>query len=56
MNCTPLEPVNTQCEGLRHQTPKTFYPGQSGASGKTTFHQKFKSGKKPQGKFTGMKK
>ncbi|GEN74092.1 hypothetical protein [Chryseobacterium lathyri] len=26
-----------------------------GVSGKTNFHHKFKSGKKPQGKFTSMK-
>ncbi|GAB0154746.1 hypothetical protein CHRYSEOSP005_00060 [Chryseobacterium sp. Alg-005] len=26
-----------------------------GLSGKTNFHHKFKSGKKPQGKFTSMK-
>lgn len=53
--CTPLQTADVKCEGLTHQTPKSFYPGQQRVSGKTSIHHKFNSGKKPQSKFTSMK-
>ncbi|WP_428067389.1 hypothetical protein [Chryseobacterium gambrini] len=56
MICTPLQTADVKCEGLTHDTPKRFDSGQSGLSGKTSIHHKFKSGKKPQGKFTSLKR
>lgn len=54
---SPLDALrNEKCNsGLLQSNSISPMLGQSGISGKTIFHQKVKSSKKPQGKFTSMK-
>lgn len=63
MHCGPWPPPGFNCENQilsdnfhSPETPRKDYPGQSGKSGRTKFHQKVESNKRPKGKFTSLKK